>query len=485
MKVEKISLNSYGNPTKAKASGGVKSVNNGAVNTPNFSGNIVQGDLVKDIQKLMPSTIKVTNRLADSMGEIQNILINAVGTGLVAPIFIKYNPLSKTDEDTRTYSAWRQPLSAVLAIATQASMVAPFNNLINWMANTGKLPDPYNKTNFQDDSYIAKIIKKTQPNISKEQLSIAVKKEQEKQYNELLENLRTKNTIFIKQHKAPSKQMDEASYKNLLVETVESMIKEDNKKLENCGTTKQKRAIRSEFFRKHNDYAKKVLNEIKTDTKKLGTIDEYKTYLSDKIKSLKSEQADKELIDMVKEIKARAQIKPHDENAEKALIEEMQNKISKMIKQVNTYTNVLSEEDVVKHVDESIKANKTALETSIKTLTEIKKDINSTNGTTIKEIEKKIAQKLKENKITDECSIKSSFAAKVVEKYKSNITGSLKGYKQFTGLVISLAVLPVSCYLLNWIYPLFMDALFPNLSNKKHDNEASALVAKAPKKEEV
>lgn len=484
MKVEKISLNSYGNIPQSKGSGGTKLYKNSALAT-NFTGGIAQGDLVKDIQKLMPRTIKATNRLADSMGEIQNIIINAVGTGLVAPIFIKYNPLSKTDEDTRTYSAWRQPLSAVLAIATQASMVAPFNNLINWMANTGKLPDPYNKTNFQDDKYLAKIIKKTNPNLSKEQLSIAVKNEQEKQYKELLENLRNKNAIYIKQHKAPAKQMDEALYKNLLIETVDSMIKEDNKKLENCGTTKHKRAIRSEFFRKHNDNAKQVLTNIKNDTKDFTKIEEYKNYLSSKVKSLKAEQADNEIITMVKEVRDRAKIKPQDENAEKALISEVKNKITKMMKQVNTYSNILSEEDVMKHVDESIQTSKTALEKSISTLNEIKTQLNTPDSISIKDIEKQIAQKLKESNITDECSIKTSFAKKVIEKYKSNIEGSLKGYKQFTGLVISLAVLPVSCYLLNWIYPQFMDALFPNLSNKKHDNEASALVAKAPKKEEV
>lgn len=484
MKVEKISLNSYGNIPQSKGSGGTKLYRNRALTT-NFTGGIAQGDLVKDIQKLMPRTIKATNRLADSMGEIQNIIINAVGTGLVAPIFIKYNPLSKTDEDTRTYSAWRQPLSAVLAIATQASMVAPFNNLINWMANTGKLPDPYNKTNFQDDKYLAKIIKKTNPNLSKEQLSIAVKNEQAKQYKELLENLRNKNAIYIKQHKAPAKQMDEALYKNLLIETVDSMIKEDNKKLENCGTTKHKRAIRSEFFRKHNDNAKQVLTNIKNDTKDFTKIEEYKNYLSSKVKSLKAEQADNEIITMVKEVRDRAKIKPQDENAEKALISEVKNKITKMMKQVNTYSNILSEEDVMKHVDESIQTSKTALEKSISTLNEIKTQLNTPDSISIKDIEKQIAQKLKESNITDECSIKTSFAKKVIEKYKSNIEGTLKGYKQFTGLVISLAVLPVSCYLLNWIYPQFMDALFPNLSNKKHDNEASALVAKAPKKEEV
>ena len=69
----------------------------------------------------------------------------------------------------------------------------------------------------------------------------------------------------------------------------------------------------------------------------------------------------------------------------------------------------------------------------------------------------------------------------MIEKYKNNIKNNLKGYKQFTGLIISLAVLPITCCLLNWVYPRFMDAVFPNLSNKKHDNESKQLVDKAPK----
>ena len=224
MKVEKINLTNYNSAPKMRVTKGLQPPNADSGNQ-NFTGGIPQADLVKDIQKLMPRSIRVTNKLADNMGEIQNILINAAGTGLIAPIFIKYNPLSKTDEDTRTYSAWRQPLSAVLVVATQVSMVAPFNNLIKWMSNVGKLPEPYNKTNFQDDTYIMKILKKTNPHLSPEQLDIAVEAEQNKQYNELLENLNKKNAIFIKQYKSGIKKMDDSTYKNLLIETIESMIK--------------------------------------------------------------------------------------------------------------------------------------------------------------------------------------------------------------------------------------------------------------------
>ena len=93
----------------------------------------------------MPSSQKIMNKLAKNMGEVQNIIFNSLGTGLVAPIFIKWNPLSKTDEDTRTYSAWRQPISAVLAVVTQAGITAPFNTLINNMSNSGYLGEKYNK----------------------------------------------------------------------------------------------------------------------------------------------------------------------------------------------------------------------------------------------------------------------------------------------------------------------------------------------------
>lgn len=61
--------------------------------------------------------------------------------------------------------------------------------------------------------------------------------------------------------------MDEATYKNLLLETIDTMLKEDQKKLANCGTTKDKRAIRSEFLRQHNEKTKGVLTDIDTNLK--------------------------------------------------------------------------------------------------------------------------------------------------------------------------------------------------------------------------
>lgn len=486
MKVEKANFTTYNNTPKLRVDNGRKS-NYTPNSTPKFKGKIPQDQLVKDIQKLMPTSLKMMTKFADSMGEISNILINAAGTGLVAPIFIKYNPLSKADEDTRTYSAWRQPISAILAIATQASMVAPFNSLLSNMSNNGNCEDFYNKTNFQDEAYIRKLLKKTNKNITSEQLDKLVKAEQEKQYTSFIENLRNKNAIYIKQHKAPTKQMDDSTFKNLLLETVKTMSKDDTKKLETCDTKKTKREMRSNFIQHQNDKTKTVLTEIDTELKNKSTLSEYNKYLSGKIKSLKSENANEELIKMVKEVLDRGSIKQVDENGSTALMKEMQEKVTKMLKHTEKYANV-PEDEVAKHVEKSVADRKFAYTKSIEILKEIESDINASgenNKISIADIEKRIAERIKQYNITENCSVKSEFAKKVYTKYKDNIEGSLKGYKQFTGLLISLAVLPITCTLLNEVYPVFMDAVFPNLSNKKHDNEASALVAKAPKKEEV
>ena len=100
-------------------------------------------DILLDI---MPKSAKRMVKMHEGMGEIQNQFINALGTGLVAPLFIKFNPLSDTDENTRTYTAWRQPVSAVLAVGTQCAIVKPFNDLIRWMSDIGYLGQKYNST---------------------------------------------------------------------------------------------------------------------------------------------------------------------------------------------------------------------------------------------------------------------------------------------------------------------------------------------------
>ena len=152
----------------------------------NFTGapKVTAGMIEKEISPLMPKSIQAISKLGSNVSELQDIIINSLGTGLVAPIFIKWNPLSKTDEDTRTYSAWRQPVSAVLAIVTQGFITIPFNHTIKNMTNSGWFGEKYNQTPFMDDDYIKKQIKKNKPGLTKEQLELEIEQVKTKQKNE-------------------------------------------------------------------------------------------------------------------------------------------------------------------------------------------------------------------------------------------------------------------------------------------------------------
>ncbi len=134
------------------------------------------GDIYKDaLNASMGKFGKVLSKLKD--GEVMNILVTAFGTAVVAPIFIAFNPLSKKDKETKMYSALRQPISAAIAVAAQMSTVKALNNALDKYASTGAV-GKMDLRNKQKDSYLKKLIKMENPNISKEDLLKEVKKRQ-------------------------------------------------------------------------------------------------------------------------------------------------------------------------------------------------------------------------------------------------------------------------------------------------------------------
>lgn len=60
-----------------------------------------------------------------------------------------------------------------------------------------------------------------------------------------------------------------------------------------------------------------------------------------------------------------------------------------------------------------------------------------------------------------------SLAGSVRKQLAKNQKANIDAAQRWTGLFVSLAILPVTCWMLNKIYPWFMDLAFPNLSNKK------------------
>lgn len=80
---------------------------------------------------------KIFVPLNDTKGEIQNQLINAAFTCTLAPYFISHNPVAKTDQKTKSYTAWRQPISALIAIFGGIGLTMPIDRFWNKHASEG------------------------------------------------------------------------------------------------------------------------------------------------------------------------------------------------------------------------------------------------------------------------------------------------------------------------------------------------------------
>ena len=105
-----------------------------------------------EIDREMSGFVRYLGKYRSRMSESQDIIINAVGTGIVAPIFIKYNPLSTADDKTKTYSAIRQTAMTVIGVTLQTLITLPLvNKYLDKQLDKGAFGDKFitDKKNLQ------------------------------------------------------------------------------------------------------------------------------------------------------------------------------------------------------------------------------------------------------------------------------------------------------------------------------------------------
>lgn len=522
MGIEKIRNNFDAAPTSKNAFAGQIARNRvylGEIkDTTSFTGaQAAATEKVSDILlKLFPGKIRVMLKAHENMGEIQNQMINAVGTGFVAPLFIKFNPMSDTDENTRTYTAWRQPVSAVLAVATQCAIVKPFNDLIRWMSDIGYLGQNYNKTLAPSNNYIEKLIKEQNPNkkYTKEELKAEVESIQ-KQKEKALEKMISNNEIVFDKtsrkggktviEKAP---MSENDFKQLVSDTIDSIINsEEAQKLEATTLKTSKKMERALFYNKNAEDSRKVLERISNKINNEYTEADFST---DKIKSIHTE-LNKEFKEIIKELKTEAKADPSKKETNAELIKIvkglksrnignepetiriMKYKVDDMLGELNVVSAKKSTSEIVDYINKKIARRTNAIDSVISTLSELKTKllnseisisqaqevINEKIKASTKAVEEKLkAQGITGEKIFEHPEYKESLASRMKQKIGSlagsvrkqlakNQKANIDAAQRWTGLFVSLAILPVTCWMLNKIYPWFMDLAFPNLSNKK------------------
>lgn len=75
--------------------------------------------------------------LALKEGELENQIINNIFTATLAPVMIALNPFSKKPKEDREYLAWRQPLSAVIALLGGMPATIIINKHFSQLGNEG------------------------------------------------------------------------------------------------------------------------------------------------------------------------------------------------------------------------------------------------------------------------------------------------------------------------------------------------------------
>ena len=460
--------------------------------SPNFTGNYADR-----ITKSLPhaKSIAAMKNLEWLKGEIGGILITALGTGLVAPIFIGFNPFvkapknatpeqKKENENTKLYTAMRQPISAVLAIIFQASVQKYIDKGLDSVFNDPRFSSVaglhVDQQELNTKTFIQAKIKKemkqegkTKPSWIKalfdsdakkarkaydEEFTSRVSARQEEQLNKVAEKFQNTGKINI-----GKRTLDLPTTSRLLNEQIDSYIN-DAKALQKTPETIGKYLDRAELLIKNEKDIRNIFGQISE-----------KNVTADVQKLLSKEEVSPEI---------------------KTLLQEILNKPEDL--QYSRIQRTLKRIDCIKYMCKNIGDGKFSrdsyrtalldrnkvLEDRIVELTAAKVDPKTADETAIKKAIQKIAKQCSFEDV--EGSIAKSVLCdtdtfgkdlgKLTKKiykdiaggYKKLVENSYKGFNQFTKIGVGVFItLPITCTALNWVYPRFMDMFFPELSGAK------------------
>ncbi len=527
MDVKKITSNS--NSTQLKITSTVPF--NGAVSIGNYAQQRAQK--VSDVLKeAMPSYIKLMEKMRCLKGEAGGIIINALGTGLVAPLFIAFNPLSKADEDTKKYTAMRQPVSAVLAILIQAGLTKPLGKLYDYLINNGKLgKSPYfDKSNLKGKDFYLKEHKKLNiTDISSE--DFAKGKEQE-EIKKIIKSLETEGSIkFENGKKLEGKDVNNLINKTLesykqsyqdkikvidekqidikikrakllinpnntpeikkMCDTINKMVKGDNanETLKDWLNSQNKdiKQLAQEFLACGNDVAMKhranntllKINQFQSGVASINKIsDEASNILPKMNLALKADENNIKII--------------MDEISRTYKGKENTHLIEKFVNEINSCPDEKTKKDyiskIINRIEEVLK-NKGKTDEIIEIYQKAYyKDLSDTLKNKLIFLDNckistaapisDIPNRINELKKTIKDFNGKDLSDDIVKTWQKIVDKRVKGYKQVTNILVGLFItLPITCSALNWVYPRFMDIFFPHLS-KNDKSEAPEEKAK-------
>ena len=409
--------------------------------TPAFKAKGLDPEIIRALDKNSKGWAKFLTYAGEHQGEMLNILVTAFGTAIICPLFIRYNPFSKEDKQTRAYSAWRQPISAVIAVAAQLGITKQFDKYLAKMASTSDKDGKahYTRADLRacpHERYLKQIIKLEHPEWSDEQISKEVK---------------IRQTVAEKDEIAKQRKL----LKDTSIETKELLCQDYMEKAKNEIFEELKIECKSEIESKFGKPVEDV-----------GSI-KLKKFLNTKLEE-KASAAGK---DAEKFVTERAEIIIEKEVTAETIIKSAIRRLKGKNISVREAIERCNEQNLIEYIKEHGLEEKIGKEFTVKEIVdEIIKKLNA-----VKEHETA-------NNLKDFASVKhlgntfeeikhNTKVKKLVRGRNSDAKRVFKTMNTQLGLIVTLATLPITCGILNWAYPRIMEKIMPEMSAKKKAND--------------
>lgn len=425
---------------------------------------------------------KALKWLSDTQGEIQTQGINNLFTATLAPAMIAFNPFAKQDENTKKYTAWRQPISAVIAMTAGLGMTYGINGFMENLYNQGYFESIDLRVEPSKD-YLKKAYKKhckeTGKTYSKGGLKDYSEKFNEKRLD-FFTALTTENPDNIKfnpETKAilvNGQDIQEGVDKALRVpgfetkEALDKYLSVNNYHQRTFGDFLTER-FGFEFY-PSGDLKPKVtgakLSEIKAMDflKEMGLVDEKVTETALR-RSLGIFQQDRKVPEYIKNLKEEANVNMSLKGAKKEL--EIRGKLDTRNTQaymgeelgkskLTTMGQLFHQYNI-----DDMHANPKGL-----SLPELTKKPLKEALVVFKELFEK--SKLEGFKSGQDAS---HFGKNILKNSVKRMAENAKNYKNYTGIAFNLITTAISCTILNWAYPRIMERFFPELTKSEKKPE--------------
>lgn len=408
-------------------------------NPTQFRGKGLDPDVVRHLNANSGKMAKFLHYVGENQGEALNILVTAFGTAIICPLFIAFNPFSKEDDKTKQYSAWRQPISAIIAVAAQLTITKWFNN---WIAQKASTKDKDGNAHFlradlrakPHERYLTRIIKLEHPEWDKKRIEEEIKKRQldaEKSEIHRYRQIMKDKHISIKELVCQDyiDKAEEKFFEEFKTNNKEEIEKKFGKSIDDIWSTK----------------LKKHLNKM-LDDKAASMGKDRQTLLQETAEKMVEKEVNAEAVakSAIRYLKAKGA------NVDKAIETCNLEGVERIIKALNLdhkFTDGLDSKQVAEEI--------------VKKLNHIKEwecEHKLKDFTSVKHMGNNYEEVLHNVKVKKLVRSRTSDARRVFKTKNTQL-----------GLIVTLATLPFTCGFLNWAYPRIMEKIMPEMTAKKKE----------------